>query len=140
MTTVLDKFESRIQPSLGGCWKWTGSLTRGYGVIYPPGEKRQYAHRWSYEYHRDEIPAGLEIDHLCRNTWCVNPWHMEPVTHQVNILRSTSPMAQHARQTHCIHGHEFTPENTYMAPRGRNCRTCRRHAEARRRQRIKESA
>lgn len=36
------------------------------------------------------------------------------------------------RQSHCVNGHEFTPENTYVAPDGdRECRTCSRERRAR---------
>lgn len=45
------------------------------------------AYRWSYEYHRAEIPAGLHLDHLCRNPGCVNPWHLEPVSPLENMRR-----------------------------------------------------
>ena len=70
-----------------------------------------------------EIPAGLELDHLCRVRECVNPQHLEAVTHHENMLRS-----REATKTHCKHGHEFTPENTYTYQRGvgiqRCCKTC----------------
>lgn len=36
-------------------------------------------------------------------------------------------------RTHCYHGHEYTPENTYTDPRRgtRECRECRREAQRR---------
>lgn len=70
-----------------GCWEWTGWAKRGYGQVWV-GERTFGAHRFSYELHRAEIPDGLQIDHLCRNTLCVNPWHLEPVTGQVNVRRA----------------------------------------------------
>lgn len=72
------------------------------------------------------IPAGLQLGHLCRNRACVNPDYLDPVTPCVNTMRGYSVTALRARQTHCIHGHEFTPENTLIERGSRRvCRTCR---------------
>lgn len=71
----------------GDCWLWTGVKVKGgYGRFKGSGSK-VLAHRWSYEYHVAEIPEGLELDHLCRRPSCVNPWHLEPVTPEVNQRR-----------------------------------------------------
>lgn len=114
----------------GDCWVWAGGANRGYGVFKTGiGREQVYVHRWSYEYHRAEIPDGLFIDHLCKNTLCVNPWHMEPVTTRVNNLRSTNIAAVNSSKTRCIHGHEFTPENTIQVKGGRKCRTCQRKSD-----------
>lgn len=111
------------------CWAWTGYLDDdGYGRIWD-GQRRQRAHRFSYELHVGPIPDGLVIDHLCRNILCVNPDHLEPVTDRVNILRGTAPTAKHAIKTGCVNGHPFSPENTYTyGPdnRWRKCRECMR--------------
>lgn len=114
------------------CWVWQGHLDKdGYGQIRGNGGRGApllRAHRAMYALVRKEaIPAGLTIDHLCRNKACVNPDHLEVVDHRTNILRSTGPAAVNAVKTHCIHGHEFTPENTYVRKRkggGRICKTC----------------
>jgi hypothetical protein len=78
----------QVEPT--GCWEWRGAIGRhGYGVI-GLGKREQgtaLVHRVTYEHLIAEIPAGLHIDHLCRNTRCANPWHMEPVTQQVNNRR-----------------------------------------------------
>lgn len=72
----------------GDCWRWVGALNRsGYGEFGAHGSHAVRAHRWAYEYLRADIPAGLQLDHLCRNRWCVNPWHLEPVTPLVNTRR-----------------------------------------------------
>jgi hypothetical protein len=111
-----------------GCWYWIGSLTnRGYGHFRLNGHFFG-AHRVSYELVHGPIPAGMEIDHLCKMPLCVNPAHLEAVTGVENNRRSESPTAINGRKTHCIRGHEFTPENTYREPRGRHCRKCQSRA------------
>lgn len=70
------------------CWNWTGGTTKGYGSFTDTNRRKVYAHRFSWELHRDPIPEGLVIDHLCRNTLCVNPDHLEPVTQQENVRRA----------------------------------------------------
>lgn len=111
-----------------GCWNWTGTRRAdGYGYFRRlPGTA--LVHRIAYKLLRGEIPAGQQLDHLCRNTSCVNPDHLEPVTAKVNTLRGYAPCARQARRTSCIRGHQFTPENTYTPPGDskRYCRTCRR--------------
>jgi hypothetical protein len=107
------------------CWIWTGPLGRGgYGRAKFDGVT-MYAHRFAYELLVGPIPEGLSLDHLCRARDCVNPEHLEPVTHRENCLRSAGPTAINAAKTHCIRGHEFTPENTIVRAGGsRNCREC----------------
>jgi hypothetical protein len=81
----------------------------------------RYGHRRAYERAYGRIPDGLEIDHLCRNRACINPEHLEAVTHAENVRRAAVLV------TGCKQGHPFTPENTYLF-RGkyRRCRTCKR--------------
>jgi hypothetical protein len=109
------------------CWPWTAAKTNGYGIVQYQG-RLQRAHRVVRTILVGPIPEGLEPDHLCRNRWCVNPDHAEPVTTLENIRRGESQSAKHARQTHCLRGHAFTPENTYVRKRGhkreRFCREC----------------
>jgi HNH endonuclease len=114
----------RRQPN--ECWEWQGCwASDGYGKVQLDG-RGVGAHRVAWELTNGPIPAGLTIDHLCRNRRCVNPAHLEAVTQQVNVLRGTSSAAVNARRTHCVNGHEFTPENTYLYNDGRRrvCRTC----------------
>ncbi len=67
------------------------------------------------------IPEGLELDHLCRVRHCVNPDHLEAVTHRENIRRGLG-----GPRSHCINGHEFTPENTSLKRGWQACRACSR--------------
>lgn len=139
MTLLLDRLLAKTTPQ-GDCWLWTGSLGSGYGRIFVDG-KTEPAHRITYEHFVGPVPDGLELDHLCRNTRCVNPSHLEPVTHAENIRRGDLALGIRSAATHCVNGHEFTPENT--APRKRNgsvhrrCRKCnvRYVTESRRRNR-----
>jgi hypothetical protein len=114
-----------------GCWEWIGAISDvGYGKMGHVG-KCAYAHRLAYEHYVGPIPEGLVIDHLCRNRSCVNPDHMEPVSHRINLLRGESMSAIHAKKTECPKGHPYAGENLYAHPNGsRQCRTCKREARA----------
>ena len=94
-----------------------------------PGDSRgyvgtghgRYGHRDAYEAAKGPIPDGLEIDHLCRNRACINPDHLEAVTHRENVRRAMVLV------TGCAQGHAFTEDNTYMLHgKYRRCRTCKR--------------
>jgi HNH endonuclease len=74
---------------LGPCWLWTAATNYGYGV-FRIDRRSIYAHRYAYELLVGPIPDGLQLDHLCRVPPCVNPTHLEPVTHRENILRGTT--------------------------------------------------
>jgi len=112
------------------CWLWTGAKSGGYGLIKKNGSTI-LAHRAAFGFrYGANIPAGLTIDHLCRNRGCVNPAHLEVVTSRENILRGASIQAKNAAKTYCLRGHPFSKENTmfYRSHRGvaRICRECSR--------------
>lgn len=73
-----------------GCWIWQRYKDRkGYGIM----RKNDFllkAHRYFYEKYKKQIPKGLQLDHLCRNTSCVNPDHLEPVTNAENCRRGNN--------------------------------------------------
>lgn len=116
------------RPELGACWEWMGQQD-GKGYSKFRHSAGTLAHRFVYELCNGVIPDGLVLDHLCRNRWCVNPMHLEPVTNHENIMRGSGLAAANAAKTHCIRGHEFTPENTVLVPSGRNCLACQRVAK-----------
>ncbi len=121
----LTRFLQRIQIDEKGCWVWAHSKSgSGYGE-FCVNNKVYSTHCFIYEYYHGSINPNLEIDHLCRNQLCVNPLHLEQVTHQQNVLRGISPAARGAKKTHCPQGHEYTPENTCVSS-GRHCLTCAR--------------
>jgi hypothetical protein len=114
-----------------GCWIWQkAKTTKGYGYKYRDG-RMVVAHRWMYELSVGPIPEGLQLDHLCRVHACINPAHLEPVTPRENNRRGIGRAAANARKTHCIRGHAFDEENTYLLPsgRGRACRECKRQQQ-----------
>lgn len=118
------------------CWLWTGyCIPTGYGKMRANDGRLLYVHRIAYELLIGPIPDGMTLDHVaergCRHRNCVNPDHLEPVTHAENVLRGRSPSALWAARTHCNYGHEFTPENTYMNRGARVCRTCTRERSRR---------
>lgn len=138
---VLARFTSKFRRADSGCWEWTGALNnRGYGSMRARPVNRG-AHVWSYELFRGPIPSGMEIDHLCRVRHCVNPDHLEAVTHAENTRRGMAGRVagsragarkagritgdQNLAKTHCTRGHAYDDANTYITPSGgRACREC----------------
>lgn len=132
--SLLERIVSRLatqDPDL--CWLMQGGICKdGYARLTDQGRKVA-AHRAMYEHFIGPVPEGLELDHVCHSRdlscsggdqcvhrACVNPSHLEPVTKQVNAQRSVR-----GRRTHCVAGHEFTPENTRIGADGRRvCRAC----------------
>ena len=130
----IDRFWKKVVVDCAcDCWVWVAATSVGYGKFHLG--KQVGAHRVAYSTWRGEIPAGLHLDHLCRNTRCVNPAHLEPVTCRENLLRGNTFQAKNAAKTHCANGHEFTKENTHIKRRGaleeRRCRACCREQMAR---------
>lgn len=94
---AIEKILDRIIPvlvlaPLGECWVWTGRQNRnGYGRLHYQGDEKM-AHRVAYEVFTGPIPEGMLLDHRCRTRCCVNPAHLEPVTHSVNTLRGQAKL------------------------------------------------
>ena len=138
--TSEDVFWSRIEKVPRGCWLWTGPIaTNGYGRASVDG-RNVAAHRYCYEQLVGPIPDGLELDHVkargCTSRACVNPAHLEPVTHRENTLRGETITAAAARRTHCPRGHELAPGNlvpSSLKKGRRGCLTCSREKAAERR-------
>lgn len=103
---VEQRFALRYEIAENGCWNWTGAIHLGYGEIRWKGRLFR-AHQIAYLLFKGDVPEGLEIDHLCENRRCVNPDHLEAVTHQVNIARGRLK----TRQSHCNSGHPLSGEN-----------------------------
>ena len=85
----LERFWTFVSKLETGCWRWFGNTANnGYGRFCAKGDRRYLAHRWSYEHFKGPIPDGMEIDHTCGKRDCVNPDHLEAVTHYENLRRA----------------------------------------------------
>lgn len=118
---IADRFWEKVDKS-GECWIWTARVApNGYGHFAVSHARPTAAHRVAYELTVGPIPAGLVLDHLCRNTRCVRPDHLEPVTQAENMRRGLK-----GQQTHCKRGHSLTdPANLYPVALRRGHRRCR---------------
>lgn len=129
-----ERFFAKVRKSNGeaDCWEWLGAKTHnGYGRFGLDGRVR-LAHRVAYEWFVGSIPEGLELDHLCRERVCVNPTHLEAVTHHENTMRGQTITAKCAAVTHCPQGHPYAGSNLYVRPNGaRECRQCHRESARR---------
>lgn len=91
MGMIIEQHADKFVPDPNsGCWLWTGAiLPNGYGVA----QKRrytslvEYAHRLFYIDKFGEIPAGMDLDHLCNTRCCVNPDHLRVCTRAQNLRR-----------------------------------------------------
>jgi hypothetical protein len=125
----IERLQQLYQIDDAGCWTWTGAINEdGYGIFC-----KRTAHRYSYTQFKGPIPKGLEIDHLCSNRKCINPAHLEAVTHKENIQRSWSRgKCEHFKnrlgeikkaKTHCPQGHPYSGENLTI-DKSSNARRC----------------
>jgi hypothetical protein len=123
VTTGIERIDAKINKT-PSCWEWTGYMAHGYGYIRIDGRLRR-AHRVVYEAMRGQIPAGLVIDHLCKNKACVNPDHLEPVTQGENVRRGLSSVKGRIYKTRCKNGHPYNEDNTHISATGkRRCIAC----------------
>lgn len=115
----------RVASTVEGCWPWLGARTpSGYGNVYD-GVRTEKAHRVAYMLTFGPIPNGRELNHRCLVRDCVNPWHLESVTHTENLRASRPALA-----THCPRGHAYS---AYRGSNGRReCVSCRKIRESRR--------
>lgn len=109
----------------GECWDWAGGLDKdGYGNLRY-GNTQVRAHRFSYELHNGQPPAGV-VRHACNNPKCVNPAHLSDGTHQENM--DDRRAAGNYTYDTCRRGHPWTPETIMWQDKARTkktCRTCR---------------
>lgn len=120
--TIWDRWWDKVDVT-DGCWNWTGGTTlSGYALIgvtadTPSGTTKVPAYRLSYQWFKGPIPEGHEIDHACRNRRCVNPDHLQVVTHRENMVLAA------VAHTHCRRGHRYPVPG--HVPGGKRCQECR---------------
>jgi hypothetical protein len=116
------------------CWIWKKTINaNGYGVLNNVLYKNKRAHRVSYEVFVGPIKDKMQINHVCKKRACVNPNHLEQITHAKNGSREKA-RHHNSLKTHCIRGHEYNEENTSRIIRKkghdgwvlRSCRICRK--------------
>jgi hypothetical protein len=120
-----DRFWSKCAVDSNGCWMWHAAKSAcGYGHIRIDTRTR-VAHKVAYETLVGNQPHGTELDHLCRVRCCVNPAHLDPVSHRENMERGAV-----ANRPACPSGHAYTEENVgrFRTKFGfaRYCRECKR--------------
>lgn len=119
--TILSNVAHEDQGLETPCWIWQGRPeANGYAkrCFWPTIRRNAWVHRAAYEAFIGPIPAGLHIDHLCRQRLCCNPRHLEPVTQAENNRRCTRLLIRDV----CKRGHPRTGANLMMP--SRNCREC----------------
>lgn len=134
----MHRFINSVEVNDNECWIWTKSVDiNGYGQFSIRGNMLK-AHRFIYEIYNNKVKEGKELDHLCRVRSCVNPDHLEEVTHAENMRRYIEAM------TSCRAGHEYNEENCkiYINKQGykiRYCRVCDRIRRRNARKKIHET-
>lgn len=93
----IDRFLEKIELVYGKltseCWLWTGAKSRGQGNLlwygsFRIGRQVVRAHKFAFvAIGKGLWVPGLHLDHLCENSLCVNPKHLEAVTREVNQSR-----------------------------------------------------
>ena len=139
-TSLIDRLPTRIRSKILVCalgnyrsehWLWGGAQNnKGYGMVNSGVHaKTVLAHRLVYELLVGRIRKNRELDHKCRITACVNPDHLEQVSHAENMARGIN-----ATRPFCVNGHPRTAENTYLRKdkNSKQCRICNTEKNQRR--------
>ncbi len=141
---MIERFLSKADVNAAGCHIWNAATDKdGYGWFNIPKTATQparlrRAHRIAFTLFVGPIPDGYDVEHRCHTRHrtcdgtacphraCVNPAHLEALTHYDNVLRGRSFSAREAQQTHCLRNHPLSGPgaDVYTRP-GRNTRQCR---------------
>lgn len=91
MSRILERVDKVDGPMDTPCWIWRGPDSGdGRGGGYPRVSldgQTVAVHRVTFTHLHGYIPGKKQIDHVCRNRMCVNPDHLEMVTHKENQKR-----------------------------------------------------
>lgn len=79
-----------------GCWTWNLSMDKGY-PIHNLGDRQVYVHRTVLEAKHGQPLGTQAAHHACANTCCVNPDHLQPVTHRENAAEMLARQSYLAR-------------------------------------------
>ncbi len=130
-----NRFRKFATVSLNGCWNWSGFRNKsGHPRFMLSGYVWQ-AHRLVYQWCVDDREAylqGLDIHHICENPACVNPSHLTAITRKQHVgVTRGQKFREYRAKDHCVRGHFFTEENTYLrlvsnGYQARVCRECQR--------------
>jgi hypothetical protein len=146
---IYERFINLLTVDRNGCWLYRTPAKSGYANFGINKKLAVRAHRFSYQAHKGDIPAGMQIDHLCSVKNCCNPDHLEAVTPKENTRRAwergeakkhppeialragrignAAAVRKKLAQTRCKRGHEYSEENTIKLPKGgRDCRRCQK--------------
>jgi hypothetical protein len=126
-----ERFEKQVDKESTDCWLWKGSLSAGRYASFMVNGRNVRVHRWVYERDVGPIPEGMQIDHMCGVTRCVNPAHLRPLTPGDNCRAY-----YHEQRATCANGHPRLPENLVWREGGKRqrCRICSREIQRRYRQ------
>ncbi len=122
---LAERLAEKIEIQANGCWNYTGHIDRyGYAQIQrgPRGAGKIRVHVAAYQLAFGAVPAGLVVDHLCRNRRCCNPDHLEAVTQKVNLMRGAGLTFVLHRNGVCKRGHPQGPGLTYYRKNGQASR------------------
>ena len=98
----------------------------GYPLVNLGGRPR-YVHQIVAEAFIGPRPEGLEICHRDGDPTNNRPSNLRYDTSKANtadLIAHGRSRNQNTGKTHCKRGHEFSPENTRLTGRGRECRAC----------------
>lgn len=121
------KFLRHIVKQRNGCWSYNMARDKhGYSNCTINRDKYR-AHRVCFTLFNGQIKRGKVLDHICRNTYCINPDHLREVSPRTNVLENSEGVAAiNLAKTHCYKGHELSGENLRVSNGKRVCRKCRR--------------
>lgn len=123
--TAIERFMNHVKVAETGCWEWQACRNNGYGIFGLLPGRPVLAHRFAYQHFVGAIPNGMELHHRCKNRACVNPDHLDPMTHDEHLR-----IWGRRLKTHCKHGHEYNETNTIWRKDGsRDCRECKRERD-----------
>jgi len=117
---LIDPTHVKVEVSATGCWLWAGHTNdNGYSLVRRAGRQLS-AHRWNWEQSNGPIPKNLEVNHKCRVRNCINPEHLELLTHAENIRFSAD------LKTTCAQGHPYDKVEIDRGYRSRSCSICQK--------------